>query len=386
MPASKAPIEIEIFSRFEDLDRDWAALAPGALGTPYQTPAWLSAWSATLGTALAVSPVLAVGRVRGQAVFCLPFGLQKTPAGTSLSFLGHQNGNQNTGLWAPDFYAAVDTDQITHCLKDVCAHVKADMLVLHNVPETWHGRPHPLILEGAAPSPSPDFARALPLEFERLFQDTHSKSSRKNLLRKQRHLQAAGGYRAARATEHVEIAHGLDAFLEQRALRAKEAGIPNVFSSSSARQFLKHLLGLAGDGTGPAVLDLWTLEVDGKIRATYLCAEHSGTLYAFSNSVAHDDFLPNSPGLVLIKEIIEAACAAPELTQIDLGLGEERYKTAWAAPVPLKDSLLALSFKGHARKQMGMLRLKAKTAVRNSGTLWPLVRRLRRLTSALRST
>ena len=59
---------------------------------------------------------------------------------------------------------------------------------LENVPETWLGRDHPLVFKGATSSPSPVFARALPSDFGQLFNDTHSKSSRKNLLRKERHL------------------------------------------------------------------------------------------------------------------------------------------------------------------------------------------------------
>lgn len=103
------------------------------------------------------------------------------------------------------------------------------------------------------------------------------------------------------------------------------------------------MLGLDAAGSaqdhGAHPLDLWYLETGDQIRATYLCAQHGKTLYAYSNSVAHDDMLPNSPGLVLIKEIIERACGDPTIDTLDLGLGEERYKTTWAEPVPLKDSL-----------------------------------------------
>ena len=89
--------------------------------------------------------------------------------------------------------------------------------------------------------------------------------------------------------------------------------------------------------------------------------------------------LPNSPGLVLIKEIIERACGDPTIDTLDLGLGEERYKTTWAEPVPLKDSLLAMTWKGALRMRLEAARLKAKSCIRNSSILWPLIRRLRKM-------
>ncbi|MEE4012551.1 GNAT family N-acetyltransferase [Roseibium sp. FZY0029] len=349
---------------------------------PYQSPSWLCCWFETIGRSLNCTPVIVVARRQGEPVVILPLQLE-TSAGTStLTFLGHQNGNQNTGLWNADFYGKVTPAEMKDMLSTVCRQTGADLVKLQNVPDNWHGRSHPLVLEGATPSPSPVFACALPADFGKLFNTTHSKSARKNLLRKERHLRDAGNYRVAKAVDLAERQRGLDAFFEQRAVRARVAGIPNVFSQAPARAFLSSALGLQAtfdrQANAPAPLDLWYLETGGHIRATYLCAEHGKTLYAYSNSVAHDDMLANSPGLVLIKEIIERACVNPRFDTLDLGLGEERYKTGWAEPVLLKDSLLAMSWKGTLRLRVEAARLQTKTRLRNSATLWPLIRRLRK--------
>lgn len=357
---------------------NWQKLTAGAFGNPYQSPGWLSAWSETIGKDLGVTPVIVTVLEKEKPVVVLPLGLQ-TAAGTrTLSFLGHQNGNQNTAIWDRDFYLTVTGMQISELLSRICEDAQADLLLLQNVPETWHGRQHPLVLADATSSPSPIFTRRLPDDFDALFRETHSKSSRKNLLRKQRHLQSVNGYRVIRAETEIDRRKGFEAFIEQRSKRAQEAGIPNVFANDAARQFLERLLGLTIAETAQKELDLWFLEADGKIRSTYLCAKDGGTIHAYSNSVAHDELLPNSPGLVLIKEIIEHACADPQTTKLDLGLGEERYKTSWAEPVPLKDSRLAVSLKGNLKKSLEALRLQAKSAVRNSEVLWPLVRQMRR--------
>lgn len=383
---AEAELDITIHTQIQEAADDWRQLARTGFGNPYQTPDWLVAWSRTLGDERHIEPVIVVGRLQGKPVVVLPLGLQRTAGTATLSFLGHGHGNQNTGVWDPRFYADVSNERMRMLLTDVCTERRADMLVLQNVPEDWQGRKHPLVLADAIPSPSPIFVRNLPVDFDTLFRDTHSKSSRKNLLRKQRHLQEVDGYRVSRAETEQDIRRALNAFLEQRTRRAQEAGIPNAFSSSTSERFLELVLGLDADDETRATLDLWFLEADEKIRATYLCARHGGTVYAYSNSVAHDELLPNSPGLVLIKEIIEQACEDDSISALDLGLGEERYKTAWADPVALRDSSLALSFKGVVRKNAETLRLQAKTAVRNSEVLWPLVKRVRKWTSTVRQS
>lgn len=378
-------LQLSIFTRLSEARPDWQQLKAALCDIPYQSPDWLEAWLDTLGRQLEVSPLIAVGRVDGRAVVLLPLALEKSLGVTTLSFLGHQHGNQNTGVWDPDFYARANPEQILDFLRRIGLQSGADLLKLENVPQAWCGRAHPLVLTSATPSPSLVFRRPLPPDFEEAFRQGHSKSARKNLLRKERNLGSAGNFRVSKATTPAEISRGLAAFLEQRARRAAEAGIPNVFDQEAGRAFLARLLGLdPGDAPSkPALMSLWVLEAGGALRATYLCIDHGGTRYAYTNSIAHDDMLQNSPGLVLIKEIIAQACADPDLRHLDLGLGEERYKTAWANPVPLSDSRMAFSPKGSLTLRADRLRRQAKSAVRNSAWLWPLVRRLRKWKAGL---
>lgn len=378
-------VQLTVFKRLSEAEADWQQLKDAILGNPYQSYSWLTAWDETIGRDRGLSAVVAVAHSMDKPVLILPLALQAKAGVTTLSFLGHQNGNQNTAFWDAEFYAKVSPEQIASLLKDICSQAGADLLSLQNIPETWHGRKHPLILENATSSPSPIFTRALMSDFDTLFRETHSKSSRKNLSRKQRHLQSADGYRVVKAVTPEDLKRGFEAFLQQRANRAAEAGIPNVFSEPPAREFLARLLGIhpqESSASEPS-LDLWYLEAGGAIRSTYLCVERGNTIYAYSNSVAHDEMLPNSPGLVLIKEIIEHACSVPQLEYLDLGLGEERYKTAWAEPEPLMDSRLAVSTKGSIKEQVDTIRTNLKASIRNSQLVWPVVRKLRKLKADL---
>jgi len=375
-----AGVEVTVYRSFEEARGDWKQLKGTRHSSPYQCLDWLKAWLETLGRGYQIQPVIAVGRIENKTVVILPMGLQRRKGVTTLSFLGHQNGNQNTGHWDAGYYSRVTANEARALLVDTCRQTGADLLALQNVPETWHGRRHPLILGKVIASPSPVFECPLPPDFDTLFEQTHSKSSRRNLLRKQRRLEAAEGFRVVKAEAPEDIQRGVDAFLEQRAKRALAAGIPNIFSGRCGRDFVERLLGISsGDaGTTSRMLDLWFLEAGGAIRSTYLCLEHAGTIYSYSTSIAHDDMTQNSPGIVLIKEIIRYACAAPHLLTLDLGLGEERYKKEWAEPVPLNDCLYALTWKGAAKETLVSLRTRAKAAVRNSAFMWSLVRSFRK--------
>ncbi|MES0808226.1 GNAT family N-acetyltransferase [Roseibium sp. SCPC15] len=381
-------LDVTVFSSLEEAGNDWQQLERASNSNPYQSFDWLKAWQDTLGASLQVEALVAVGRVNCTPMVLLPLGLQRLSGIRTLSFLGHQNGNQNTGLWDPSYYEKAAQDQIRAFLMEICRKSGADVISLTNIPETWNGRRHPLALTESTSSPSPIFTQVLPDDFDELFKRTHNKSARKNLLRKQRHLQSAEGYKVAKALTNAEIERGLLAFLDQRARRSEAAGIPNVFSNAPSREFLSRLLGLDPDNTDSKTcpMELWYLEAGGVIRSTYLCVEQSRTLYAYSNSVAHDEMLPNSPGLVLIKEIIDYACSSPTIETLDLGLGEERYKTAWTEPVPLVDCSLAHSWKGSLKMRVDNARTQVKAAIRNSKTLWPLVRKLRKWKAGLGSS
>ncbi|POF28908.1 GNAT family N-acetyltransferase [Roseibium marinum] len=380
MSGKDAALKVSVFTRLSDARTDWQHLKDAGYVNPYQSYEWVSAWYETLGREHGIDPVIAVVHRRDKAVLLLPMGVECSAGIRTLSFLGHQNGNQNTGCWDADFYAQAGREEIEEILVSLCRQAGTDLLALHNVPENWHGRSHPFVLHRAAPSPSPVFMRSLPSDFQVLFTETHSKSARKKLLRKERLLRAAGQYRVVKAITPEEIRQGLDAFVDQRAKRAAKAGIPNAFSTAVSVDFLSRLLNTE---TKVRPLDVWFLETGGTIRATYLCIEHAGTIYSYSNSISHDDMEAYSPGNILFLEILRSACAAEGVNMLDFGLGAEPYKRAWADPVALKDSFLAVTWKGALKKGLDRTRTHAKSAIRNSDFLWPLVRQLRKWKAGL---
>ena len=83
----------------------------------------------------------------------------------------------------------------------------------------------------------------------------------------------------------------------------------------------------------------------------------------------------SSPGALLLRAIIEAKCR-DGLAAFDLGIGEARYKDEWCdETLPLFDSLMPVSPKGHVYCAFESARLRGKRWIKQSPWAWPAVRR-----------
>jgi CelD/BcsL family acetyltransferase involved in cellulose biosynthesis len=378
-------LRLERLESFSAAQQFVEALGPERHSLPYHEITWINAWQSTKGVVEGCEPVLIAGYNGDRPAFFLPLALEKQSGLTNLCFLGHNRANQATGSWQLDAISTVSPASLRGAISTLGRALGADLIYLANMPEHLNGGHNPLLFGALVNSPSPVFTGELSDDFEALFLSTHSKASRKKLLKKQKALEAAGGYAIHCAGTAEEIERGLEAFLEQRAVRASATGIPNVFTGDIERAFLETLLaaGAEGDNSG---LKLWWLECSGSIRATYLCIRTNDTLVGYANSIAHDDMTVHSPGVVLLKEIIAQACADPTLKRLDLGLGDERYKRSWTAAVPLFDCNVPLTARGRLAAWLSGLKQTAKAKIRDSDRLWPLVRRLRRLRTRLRGS
>lgn len=339
---------------------------------------------AAFGPDNGIEPAIVTARLHNQTVLVLPLAVSAQAGAQggarTLSFLGEEHGNQNTGLWERSFYDRFQPDQALPLLREIGSLTRADTLALRNMPRHWHGRPHPLVLPSAVDSPNAVYRSCLAPSLQDTIKARMSKSARKNLDRKRRHLEAAGEYCVTTAKGTQEIRAALETFLNQRNERFRQTGIPGGFADPTGTAFLEALVGLGDAQTGlPPQLQIWTLRVAGAIRATCLATRFQDTLYAYSNSVAHDRMLKHSPGIVLIRDIVERACADPQIRHLDLGIGAERYKTDWTDAEPLADTYLGLTLRGRANAATQSGRIRLKKALRNSRTAWPLIKRLRKL-------
>lgn len=381
--------EISVYRTLSAAAGVWRSLEKDADGLPYQEFNWFEAWQTAVGQGLGIKPVLVVARENDRFAFALPLGLEKRSGCTVLTVLGQASNNQNIGLWSPEAYQATSGfAEIEEVLATVCKHVGADLAHLANIPTEWRGKTPPLLLKHRIQSPSPVYIGSIGDDFDALFQQSFGKRSGKTLLRKQRKLEAAGDFQILRAVNPEDIRRGLDAFIAQRIAREAQSGIPSGCTSPEKQKFLANLVGLGPEtdvDSGAPPMDVWILEAGGAIRATYLALWNRDRMISYSTSISQDELTSQSPGIVLLKGIIETACADPDIHVLDLGLGDEFYKHAWSDPQEVNDCFLAITPRGWLALTLLEARQGLKAMIRNSPPLWKAIRKLRQIRSQLKS-
>lgn len=355
----------------------------------YQTPGWIESWLETLGKESETVPLFLSLRQGDRTVLLLPLGLRRSRGAMVAQFLGQPNANQNVGVWDRAFLSMADPQalsaEIARALRPALKAAGVDLLHLANTPEAFDGCPLALPGTTRLASMNPVFRAALDRDFDTLYRDAFSKSSRKTLQRKEKALQEAGAFRVFEAQTSEEVTAALEVFQTQRQARADLTGIPNAFGSEAGKAFLRRLTTQAATGVdGPEpkaqhspLLSLWCLEAAGAVRATYLCAQHDRTLVGYTNSIAHDDLTARSPGVVLLKEMLSQVIGAGRYATLDLGLGDERYKHGWSTPQPLHDLFLPVTRRGQIALGALLMVSRTKTFIRSTPLLWALVRKAR---------
>jgi len=374
-------IDIRVYTDFDNARADWEQVEERGVGVAYQKYTWCKTWFDAKGKALGYSPAIAIAYRSRQPVFVLPFQRQRTASVAKLSFMAAANSNQNTGLWSPAFVREVGSAAMTGLLLEICEKAQSDLMQLSNVARECGGYQVPLLTGTEQASPSPLFQGDVTAAFSDFLKAAKSTSTRSTLRRKRRHLVDSGSYRIVRATQGPEFDRIFQRFLQHRMARAREAGVPNAFADTHTQAFLHNLMKTQhGTSSGPKA-SVWALDAGGETRAVFYCLEEEQIWTAYANSFANDELAIYSPGVVLLMEVLEAACSNPEISVFDFGLGDEAYKHGWTQPVVLYDRLLAATPKGQIAKRVLGARQRLKAGIRSSEQAWRAVRTLRRFTA-----
>jgi CelD/BcsL family acetyltransferase involved in cellulose biosynthesis len=375
---------VQILQDLSEARQSWMQLQACGLYTHYQRLDWLEAWHVHVGSVAGRQPLVVVTHDAAGPAMLLPLALSKRAGTTVLEWMGWQQGNQNTGLWRPDAYAAADPGKLFDLLRRTARSHGASLIDLRNIPLLWEGRPHPLAA-GGAPAKDSVFRGSMEEPAAQLRARLQSADSRKKDTRKQKSLEALPGFAIRTLTSAAEIETGLDCFISHRQERARRTGVPGGLSAPGMRAFLRKLL-LAGAGRPTPALQLQVLEAEGEVLATYLTGRSGDTCHAYANSITSGPHTRFSPGIVLLGALISGCCADPKIRTLDLGIGEERYKHPWTQPEPLRDLVIAASLRGWLMKLVLDMRRSVLRQLRQAPALWAGVRAMRRFAAGLRRT
>lgn len=379
-PRRDEALSLEIHDTFDGVAERWRAFEVTAVMPPYQGFRWLELWHRHVGLRSMEKLALVEGRRGDATVFLWPFGIWSIGPVRIARWLGGKFNNYNFGLWDAAELAAITGEEMRATLEDIAKRMSIDTYEFVNQPETWDGFTNPFHMLGGTPSPSNSHVLDLEPDFDALYTRRRSSRSRRTLRRKRDQMAEAGEIRLIHATDEATVLRLVEALVDQRNARAATAGIPSVFAERGALDMTRDVLldGLT-ETKGP-IMEAHALEVDGIIRATYVGGTHHGRYSCFLNSFRDDELTATSPGEQLLHDLIESCCKRG-MTRLDLGIGEQRYKTSWCDPDPLFDIFLPVSTAGHLHARLREFRQSVKRSIKGNPVLWKAVLKARQMRS-----
>lgn len=371
-------LHVELLTDMACSEKDWRLLEADNLNSLHQGFDWCDAWAKTHGHPLAIIR----GSRDGKACFILPLEILRFNMVRTAQFIAARFSNINTGLFSAAFRAGCDAAEaraIAAALVTLLAG-KADLIALQNIPLAWRGNRHPLSGLPATEHQNHSFQLPLLKDMEATIGQLNAKRRRKKYRSQCRKLEAVGGFDHLIAHSDAEKQALLGLFFEQKAIRFKMQGLPNVFQAPETQAFFQMLSEADNDG-GNVPLQLNAIRLKG---------EHNGQIAAIAGLSRKGDhvicqfgsidesLLPEaSAGELLFWLMIEKS-GAEGAALFDFGLGDQGYKRSWCTLETIQhDILLPVTSSGRlaALAQRGLTRTKA--AIKGNPHLYALIQRLR---------
>lgn len=342
-----AVVRVETFASFSAAEHDWRAFeSPAQTATPYQRFDFLNAWQNTVGAELGTTPLVAIAYDTDQRpVMVLPLTTRSFGPFHVACFPGGKHANFNMPLWRRDFAASATQSDVHAILNHLSRREpRLDALALNQQPFEWGGVRNPLAL--LPHQPPVNECPLLTIDPNADATAWIAGSSRRKLNGKERKLQALPGYRHVIARTEAEVNHLLSAFFAIKPLRMAEQKLPNVFAEPGTEQFIRQAC-LAGLAEGKPAIEIHGIECDAEVIAMFAGVGDGHRFSTMFNTYTMSDNARQSPGLVLLRNIIDHRIALG-YSSFDCGIGTDEYKLHFCKErQPLFDSYLPLTAKGH---------------------------------------
>ena len=371
-------LEIRLFDRMEPLEADWRKLEAEPANSLHQAYDWCCAWTKTHHNPLAIIH----GRRNGETAFILPLEIVQNSMVRCAQFIAARFNNINSGLFSAAFRAnagAAEAEQIRHALVTLLSG-KADLVSLANVAFEWRGERHPLSTLPAIENQNRSFQLPLLGDFELTLGQLNARRRRKKFRSQCRRLESTGGYQHVIARTATEKSAMLETFFEQKAIRFKALGIPNVFQPRETQAFFRMLLEV-DNSSHDTPLELHAIqlkgEFNGRIVAIAGMSRKAGHVICQFGSIDDSVVSDVSPGELLFWLMIEQGSNEGD-TLFDFGLGDQEYKRRWCTIETVQhDILIPINLTGRlaAIAQHGVTW--AKTVIKSNPQLYAVIQRLR---------
>ena len=333
--------QVDIVSDFGSAEQAWRTLeTSGQLFTAYQRFDFLHTWHQEVGAADGAAPLIVIAcDAERRPLVLLPLAVKQIHGFAVACFMGGKHTTFNLALWDRDFAASAQRTDIESVIGELRRRRAADVLALTQQPLRWNDVTNPLasLAHQASVNDCPMLnmeAGAAP--------ETLISSSMRRRLKKESKLKKLAGYRHYVATDDADIARLLDWFFRVKPVRMAQQRLPNVFAETGVAEFIRHAC-LARRPEGGRLIDIHALECDEEIIAIYAGVADGQRFSMMFNTYALSDHARFSPGLLLIRNIIDHY-AARGYRALDLGVGSDAYKQMFCKrEEPIFDSFVPLS-------------------------------------------
>ena len=375
-----AKLNVEIHASPSAIAEDWRALEASLPILVYQSFDWIDCWTEAATGPQRIRPAIVAIRDEAELVAILPLGVERVGPLRVARFLGGDHANIRMGLFTPRLAASLDPLSTRHLLRRAAQAIGGvDLFDLDAQPVEWAGFANPLAVHtNARPARCNVGVMRLEADFPTVLKAHRGTKKAKKRRWQANTLEPVGGSQLRRAASSEEALEILEAYFTQKSAWFRSQGIGDSFAEPGVADFFRALVRRRWSRGVGGLIELDALEFDGEIRAILGSGTHAGRLSGYFMSVPDDDWRRVSPGELMLYEVIAASCAR-SLTALDLGRGDERYKTSWLdiqeqhvraiVPVTPAGHLAALLFQAADRTER---------AVRDNPRLWKLAKTVRR--------
>ncbi len=378
-------LKLQIFTAHDltPLRDDWQQLESNSSGNAYHAFEWCKSWVDHVATCESASPLIIAGYIGEELHVLLPFALHHSPLVKTARWLGTEIFNQNTGYWSQHLLSAPQAHFLRPRLTTLLKSAGVDLIQLSNMTCKIGTYDNPLIRRQDSTSANAIYPFKLAKPAASFVNKKRSKSARKKHRSKLSKLQALGQVELSEETTQEGAVKTISAMISQREIRQAETGIPTAFSLPAYQKFIGAAfrgLALENSPTKPVI---YNLKLNTEIISTCLSLKSGARLYCYCTSITSGDLMRFSPGELLMQQVIEDMCEQG-MEVFDFGLGEERFKLAWAEPEYLKDWLEPLTLRGKVAASLQSIRCRLKRKLRNNEKFWKQYRRLRAMFARLK--
>lgn len=372
-------LTVSVCQRAEQLKSEWLNLQQTGWVTPYQSYHWVNTWQNVISTPAEQEVLIVALRDKNGTLHGIcPFEVEVSWGSRVVRWLSHSQINYGMPVMSDALAATIAADpqwlfaELIRSLKDV------DAIHLDKQPATWGGRPNPMQALFTDAGANSTYLFDLQADYEALYQQKRSKSTRRNNKRRDVKLQRFGPVEFGLPNSPEQTSRVIDTLFEFVENRLAQKGIKDPYGSTG-KAFYLALSQLPKDAEFQ--LSPYYLTAGGEIVSVMMGGEFKGVFSGLVCSITDGPQKEFSPGDATLRHTIEACCEKG-LSTFDFSAGHSDYKMHWAEHViPLHDTLHTVSGTGYKYVAIARPGLSTKRLIKRSNWLWRTIKQARKLSA-----